>query len=393
MDLTLNPAQLHGRINAIPSKSQSHRLLICAALADKPTVLLCSDTSQDIEATAACLRALGAKICRTAEGYTVEPVRQIPAQAEFPCRESGSTLRFMLPLAGALGIDATFQLEGRLPQRPISPMQEEMERMGCSITRPSHNTIRCAGQLRSGVYTIPGNISSQFVTGLLFALAVLPESSALQVTGTLESAPYVAMTLQALKLFGVDLSSMKTNGAAVLISPGTVTIEGDWSNAAFFLGAKVLGNPVEVCGLYEQSLQGDRVAAALLPMLQEHCVIDASDIPDLVPILSVVAGANKGAVFTGIRRLRLKESDRVATVTAMLTALGGKAEADENTLTVYGTGYQGGVVDAAGDHRIAMSAAIAATVAKNPVTICGAQCTEKSYPGFWAEYQKLGGQL
>lgn len=393
MDLTLTPALLQGRINAIPSKSQAHRLLICAAFADKQTFLHCPDTNRDIEATAACLRALGAQVCRTAEGYRIDPLKKIPEKAELPCCESGSTLRFLLPVAGALGVDTTFLMEGRLPQRPISPLQEEMERMGCRITRPTANTIRCSGKLRCGDYAMRGDISSQFITGLLFAMALLPERSALKITGKLESAPYVAMTLQALQLFGADLSSLETAGNLQLHSPGEIRVEGDWSNAAFFLAAKALGNPVEVSGLSEDSLQGDRAAATLLDALREHCCIDATDIPDLVPILAVVAGANHGAVFTGIRRLRLKESDRVATVTAMLTALGGKAEAEENTLTVYGTGYTGGTVDAAGDHRIAMAAAIAATVAAGPVTIRGAQCTEKSYPGFWEEYQRLGGQL
>ena len=167
MDITIQPGKLCGTVAAIPSKSQAHRLLICAALADKETTLLCPQTNQDIEATAECLRTLGADIRRTEAGYCVTPVSGIPKSAVLDCRESGSTLRFMLPIVGALGVDATLQMEGRLPQRPLSPLWEELERMGCTLTRPTESTIRCCGKLRPGAYTIAGNVSSQFVTGLL----------------------------------------------------------------------------------------------------------------------------------------------------------------------------------------------------------------------------------
>ena len=167
MDITIRPGKLTGLVEAIPSKSQAHRLLICASFADRPTTLICPETNRDIEATVDCLRALGANICRTSDGYVVEPIREYPERATLPCCESGSTLRFMLPIVGALGIDGLFQMEGRLPQRPLSPLWEEMERMGCSLSRPTENTVRCTGKLRSGDYVINGGISSQFVTGLL----------------------------------------------------------------------------------------------------------------------------------------------------------------------------------------------------------------------------------
>ena len=181
-------------------------------------------------------------------------------------------------------------------------------------------------------------------------------------------------------------------GGQSYVSPGTVAVEGDWSNAAFFLAARALGSDVAVTGLAPDSPQGDRAAAALLAGLEEKRTIDAADIPDLVPILAVTAACKQGAVFTNIARLRLKESDRVEAVKDMLRALGGRAEADENTLTVYGTGLQGGRVDGRNDHRIAMSAAIAATVCREPVTVLGAQCVEKSYPQFWDVYKQLGGR-
>ncbi len=392
MDITLYPGKLWGQIQAIPSKSQAHRLLICAAFADRPTAILCPQTNQDIEATADCLNALGACIKRNSEGYHVTPISAIPQGATLNCRESGSTLRFLLPIAGALGVDTTFQLSGRLPQRPLSPLWEEMEKMGCCLSRPTENTLLCTGKLQSGEYEIAGNISSQYITGLLFALSLIPGHSSLKITGPLESAPYVDMTLNALSYFGVNADYHNISGQFPFRSPGKIRVEGDWSNAAFFLAAKALGNKVSVEGLSEDSLQGDRAIAAILQDLDTNITVNAKDIPDLVPILAVVAGAKQGATFTGISRLRLKESDRVATVSAMLEALGAKISATEDTLTVAPAKFVSCTVDSFGDHRIAMSAAIAATVADGPVTIANADCVSKSYPSFWEEYRRLGGK-
>ena len=389
MDITIQPQLLQGELTVIPSKSQAHRLLICAAFADAPTVLHCPETNRDMDATAGCLNALGARITKTQTGYTVCPVEQIPETAKLNCHDSGSTLRFMLPVAGALGVDTTFIMEGRLPQRPLSPMWEEMERMGCRLTRPTTDTIRCTGNLRPGHYSIDGSVSSQYITGLLLALSLLDEPSELEITGSVESKPYIHMTKDAISLFGAD---PEHPGTKCFRSPGSLTVEGDWSNGAFFLAANTLGSRLDIQGLNPNSPQGDRAAAQLLPKLRSsRQIIDARDIPDLVPILSVVAACCHGAEFTNIRRLRLKESDRVASVIAMITALGGKAEADENTLRVFGTGLTGGRVDSVNDHRIAMSAAIAATVCEKPVTILGADCVRKSYPKFFEEYRRLGG--
>ena len=392
MDITIYPAALRGSVDAIPSKSQAHRLLICAAFADRETVLSCPRTNRDIEATAACLRSLGAQIQRTDDGYTVVPIQQIPDTATLHCGESGSTLRFMLPIVGALGVDATFIMEARLPQRPLSPLWEEMERMGCQLSRPTADSLRCQGQLQGGEYVISGNVSSQFITGLLFAAALLQQDSHIRVTGRLESKPYVDMTLEALSLFRVQAKDFHLSGGQCFRSPVFLKVEGDWSNGAFFLAAKALGSTITVSNLSPTSAQGDRAAAQWLERLpREHCVIDATDIPDLVPILAVVAGAYQGARFTGIRRLRLKETDRVATVCAMLQSLGAKTHATEDTLEVFPASYQGCTIDATNDHRIAMSAGIAATVASGPVTVINADSVNKSYPDFWAEYRRLGG--
>ena len=389
MDVTISPRRLAGELTVIPSKSQAHRLLICAAFSDNPTLLQCSETNRDIEATADCLAALGARIIRTDSGYTVFPVETVTERAVLNCRESGSTLRFLLPVAGALGVDAVFTMEGRLPQRPLSPLWEEMERMGCALSRPTADTVRCTGKLRPGTYSIDGGVSSQYITGLLLALSLLEGPSFLEITGKTESRPYIELTKAAISLFGGD---PEHPGEQKLHSPGTVSVEGYWSNGAFFLAANELGSHLNLHGLDMDSPQGDRAILEILPLLRGGTPrISAADIPDLVPILSVAAACNHGAVFTDIRRLRMKESDRVASVIAMLESLGGRAEADENTMTVFPSRLTGGTVDSCNDHRIAMSAAIAATVCTGSVTILGAQCVSKSYPSFWEEYRRLGG--
>ncbi len=390
MDITIYPGKLSGTMQIIPSKSQAHRLLICAAFADRETEIICPETNADISATADCLNALGAKIVRSESGYHVTPINTIPDRAVLNCRESGSTLRFMLPIAGALGVETIFQMAGRLPERPLSPLKEEMERMGCKISRPTQNTLLCQGRLMPGAYTINGGVSSQFITGLLFALTLLDSDCSLKITGKIESRPYIDMTKRALALFGGKINDNFISPSLPLKSPGTVTVEGDWSNGAFFLAANAFGSNIRILGLRDDSPQGDGACRNILDA-EGPIHVSAADIPDLVPILSVASAAKNGGTFTEISRLRLKESDRVASTIAMLAALGICAEADNNTLKIYPGIIRGGTVHSENDHRIAMSAAIAATVADGPVTICGAECVSKSYPRFWEVYKALGG--
>ena len=382
MDITLQPGKLSGAVTAPPSKSMAHRMLICAAFSDKPTELVCRQTSDDITATAEALRQICHFIGKTDYGYEICPWQYEgdpgPYSLWIRCYESGSTLRFLLPIAGALGVEATFELEGRLPQRPLSPLWEEMERKGCKLFWESDHILHCSGKLRPGHYCIDGSVSSQFISGLMMALPLIEGETSLEITGKVESKPYIDMTQYVLDQFSGT-------------HPEQMVVEGDWSSAAFWLAANALGSNICVDGLNNKSVQGDRAIALWLPKLKENVTLSAKDIPDLIPILSVVAAANKGAVFTDIARLRYKESDRVEAIIDMLTNLGGKAEATTDTLTVYGTGLIGGTVHSFSDHRIAMSAAIAATVCKEPVTILGADCVKKSYPGFWDEYAHLGG--
>ena len=385
MDIVITPSKLNGCIKAIPSKSMAHRILICAAFADAETKILCAETNQDIEATARCLRALGADIQRTEGGYLVCPITHFPETADLYCGESGSTLRFLLPVAGAMGVSTTFHMEGRLSQRPLSPLWEEMERMGCVLNRPTCDTIACQGKLMPGEYVISGSVSSQYITGLLFASALIPGKCTLTITGKVESAPYIALTNKVLDIFCADQGTP-------FKSPKVIAVEGDWSNAAFFITANALGNPVQMRGLDMSSVQGDRAVLSLMDVLRQPVHLDCADIPDLVPILAVYAACNEGATFTNISRLRLKESDRVATVAQMLENLGCHTHSTENTLQVFPAQFRSCTIDAANDHRIAMAAAIAATKATGTVTILGAQCVQKSYPTFWDEYRKLGGQ-
>ncbi len=391
MDITIYPRKLSGTLRIIPSKSQAHRILICAAFSDAPVTVICPETNQDIEATVGCLNALGANIHRTENGYQVYPVNVIPQCAVLDCRESGSTLRFMLPICASLGVDTTFQMSGRLPSRPLSPLWEELQRMGCQLSRPTDNTIRCQGKLQSGTYSIDGSVSSQFITGLLFALALLPGENKLLITGKIESKPYIQLTEDVLRLFGVDPTGCCFYGEQVFHSPGTITVEGDWSNGAFFLGANALGSQVTVKGLNPVSAQGDRASAAIMEALSETITISGQDIPDLIPILAVVAGAKQGAAFNNIGRLRLKESDRISSVAEMLQALGAGVQTGEDWMNVSPAPYRSCIIDAKNDHRIAMAAAIASTAASGPITILGAQCVAKSYPDFWNEFTKLGG--
>ena len=379
MNLTLQPRLLQGSLTPPPSKSMAHRLLICAAFSGKEVFLRCGETNDDIVATVSCLQALGANIIQTAAGFSVRPMGQVPEHATLLCRESGATLRFLLPIVGALGVDATFVTEGRLSARPISPLWEEMERMGCKLSRPGENTIRCRARLRAGAYQIPGNVSSQFISGLLLAFPLIDGDCTLQIQGQLASAPYVDMTNEAIQKFRCPL-------------PHVLEVESDWSSGAFWYGANALGSQIHVHGLCPDSLQGDRAITQLLPQLKEFTEISAAHIPDLVPVLAVVAALGQGAVFTDAGRLRLKESDRIESTAEMIRSLGGKAEISADALIIHGTTLKGGTVDSFRDHRIAMAAAIAATVCTEPVTILNAECVSKSYPRFWENYQLLGGQ-
>lgn len=402
MRAEIQPAKLQGTIPSIASKSQAHRLLICAALADRPSKIACATRSADITATAECLNALGAEIHYGQGLFSVRPLGKVRTGATLPCGESGSTLRFLLPVVCALGAEARLTMGGRLPERPLSPLWEELVRHGADLTRPEPDIIQVSGCLAPGEYTMAANISSQFLSGLLFALPLLEGDSTLRLTETLESGAYLAMTEKALEKFGVPCPRKETiyqiPGGRQYTCPenGYVEVEGDWSNSAFWIVAsRICGGTVTVTGLDNQSPQGDRAVVELSARIaQGDAVIDCREIPDLVPVLSVQAAVTPGTTrFINAGRLRLKESDRLASTAAMLRNLGGQAEELPDGLEVAGTAQlAGGQVDSRNDHRIAMSAAVAALACTGPVTVMQAQAVRKSYPGFWEDYNRLGGK-
>lgn len=434
MDLLLHPSELEGNVRAIASKSVAHRLVILAALSDATTDIDCPSSSADIEATVSCMQALGARISRTRLGFRIvgRPRvlrRQLPFRQEvLDCGESGSTLRFLLPIVAALGCGGSFVGKGRLAERPLSPLYEELEAHGVTLSAQGSFPLDVSGRLEGGTFRLPGNVSSQFVSGLLLAAPLVEGPVRIVVSDPVESEPYIKLTMRALAAFGVDVaqSSLELEGRkhtvfevgdATLSSPGSLPVEGDWSNAAFWLAAGA-SSPygIEVSGLDASSAQGDRAILAALALAGARVgrtrasaavrheslrpfEVDVSSIPDLVPPLAAVASRTLGTSrLTHAGRLRLKESDRLATVSAAINGCGGHATVEGDDLVITGgtlTGgtLTGGEVDAANDHRIAMLVAILAAGCTGPVTLRDAGCVAKSYPSFWEDYVSLGGRI
>lgn len=401
MEVTISPGRLAGKVAVPGSKSMAHRGLIAAALADGPSRIQNATPSGDIEATVRCLTALGAEIRREGEDLEVTPLhRRWRERIVLPCGESGSTLRFLLPVAAALGAPARFTGEGRLPERPLGPLGETLIRGGAELSG-FQLPLEVAGRLRPGEYRLPGDVSSQYVTGLLLALPLLEGDSSIRLTTPLESAGYVRMTLQVLAQFGIQVSP-EEGGWRILgnqiYRAADFEVEGDYSAAALFLTANAIGSQVECLGLREDSTQGDRAILRHLETIQSlgggRVEIDLSQCPDLAPALAVAAAYADGeTALTHAGRLRLKESDRLAALSTVLTQMGAEVEEGPETLTIQGKpALDGGVtIEPFGDHRIAMAASIAALGAKAPVTIQNAQCVGKSYPQFFHHMKLLGG--
>ncbi|MEL7601623.1 MAG: 3-phosphoshikimate 1-carboxyvinyltransferase [Bacillota bacterium] len=412
MNVTVKPGLLSGAVATIPSKSDAHRLLIAAALADKPTHIALPSRSRDIDATADCLRALGADIQDEPGGVVITPIIKRGEAIQLDCGESGTTLRLLLPVAAALCKRARLIGRGRLPERPLAELIRCLSAHGVCFDH-DRLPLSLSGELRAGEYSIPGDVSSQYISGLLLALPLLAGDSSIRLTSPLESAGYVDMTLSALSRFGV-IAQTKPGGFFVpgkqaYRSPGCVRAEGDWSNAAFFLAAGAIGKPVTCTGPDAASAQPDRVILELLgrfgadvtwrdgavtvsPAPLTGMDIDVSQSPDLVPILAVLGCAAAGQTrLYNARRLRMKESDRLSAVAAMLRAFGAAVEELPDELVITGGALSGGSVDCCEDHRIAMAAAVAATIAAGETTLTGTECVEKSYPSFFEDFVSLGG--
>ncbi len=405
MNIKITPSQLSGDIEGIASKSVAHRALICASLADGPSKIKINTTSQDIEATVSCLRGMGAFIEQSGNVYSVEPVTEKNALAKIDCGESGSTLRFLLPVICALGLNAEISGRGRLPERPLSPLKEELIRAGASIS--DSFPLAVSGKIGCGEYSLKGDVSSQFVTGLLMALAAVEGESKITLIPPVESRPYIDITLSVLKHFGADITE---NNNVFYIKGGNLkgrdfAVEADWSNAAFWLCSGV-----EVTGLNPDSAQGDKAIINVIESMGgkikynetgikcdvsslHGAVIDASQIPDAVPVIAAVAATAEGeTVICNAQRLRLKESDRVVSTVDMLVSLGADAKETDDGMIINGKpSLAGGRVNSYNDHRIAMAAAVAAAKCKGDVIIEDAGAVKKSYPDFYKDFNKLGG--
>ncbi len=402
MNIKIRPSFLSGSVNIPPSKSISHRALICAALAKGESrikgVLKCEDTV----ATREALETLGAKFRDEDEITIVNGIENPPKKAEIDCRESGSTLRFLIPVAAALGVETVFFGGGKLPERPITPYLEELPKHGVifmSDTMPYH----IAGRLTSGRFTVTGDISSQFVTGLMLALPLTENGGNIMLTSPLQSKPYADITVDCMRNFGIESMQYEGNYAVKSGSyrPCDFTVEGDCSQAAFFAVANMLGGKVEMRELNPNTVQGDRAVFDIIDNMikigsgYSGFDIDASDIPDLVPILTVLAAfADSPSRIRGCKRLRIKESDRLAAISTVLNSLGADVTTNESELVIQGVRrLTGGVCDSFNDHRIAMSLAVASQRCSGELIIKGAECVAKSYPEFFDDFKALGGDF
>ncbi len=397
MIVSIAPCRAAGTVSAPPSKSMAHRLLLCAGLSHGTSTVKNLAQSRDVEATIACLRALGADVILSGDAATVTgcDLRKRTEAAKLPCGESGSTLRFFLPLCLLSDAPATLSGTEKLLSRPLSVHESLCSAQGIAY-KPEQTSVFVRGRLHSGDFSLRGDISSQFVTGLLYALPLLDGDSTITLLPPVESRPYIDLTLAALHTFGIEAdwtgqTTLSVRGNQRYL-PQDVSVEGDWSNAAFLEGLNLLGGNVTVTGLDEHSLQGDHVYRTYFSALQSGTpTLDLSDCPDLGPVLFALAGAQNGATFTGIRRLRSKESDRIAAMQEELKKFGIDTRAEENSLRVFaGLHAPNGVLFGHNDHRIVMALALLCTVTGG--ILAGAEAVTKSFPDFLERLHQLGVQ-
>ncbi len=397
-NVTISPSVLNGSILVPPSKSAAHRAAICSALAGGAPLFDGEAISNDITATCRAMRA----ICGGGDSVRID------------CGESGSTLRFLIPVAAALGLNAEFTGSGRLPERPIGVYLDCLPQHGVSCGTQGGLPLSVSGRMTPGRFVLPGNVSSQFITGLLLALPLLDGDSELTLSSPLESAGYVDMTVEIMREYGVTAQPAE-NGWSIAgrqkYRPCEYRVERDWSQAAFFLAAGALGGTLRLEGLNRDSCQGDRAAERLFrefgartewngsvlsvsPNERKGMEIDASQIPDLVPVLAATAALCRGRTrIYNAQRLRIKESDRLFAMADGLTKLGGRVAETDDGLIIDGVPtLHGGKAEGFNDHRIVMALSVAALKADGSVTVSDAQSVQKSYPAFFEDYNRLGGK-
>lgn len=413
MNIRVFPSQLKGAVTPPASKSFAHRALIAAFLSGEPTVLRGRVSGRDVEATITALRALGAEITVSDNQIVLNGTQKPPNnEVTINAGESGSTLRFLLPVCAAIGAEVEFKGEGRLPERPLSGLNAVLKRGGANLSSDSL-PLKVSGKMTSGIYRIDGSVSSQYVTGLLLALPILPGDNEIILENGLQSASYVDITLSVLRDFGITVEKTKQGffvpGGQRFRAPSEFAVETDWSSAAFMLGGGVLAGDVLVRGLNPESKQGDRKIAELLAHAgadiaweegglrarkSSLCGIDfdCGDCPDIAPIMAVILASAKGeSTITGTNRLRVKESDRLLTTVGLLWGLGISSRQADNALTIVGGRLKGAEFSGGDDHRIAMSAIIGALAAEGESVVLGAECVDKSYPGFLGDISLFGG--
>lgn len=414
-DITIRPSALSGSVQAPPSKSDVHRAIICAALSRGECVVHPVAFSEDILATIDCIKSLGADVRIDGNRVTINSARLFDVEnALLDCRESGSTLRFFIPVAAAGGVSTTFTGKGRLPQRPLGVYTDLLPEHGVECATEGGLPFSIKGQLTSGGYDVPGDISSQFITGLLFALPLLESDSVIHITSPLQSKGYIDMTIAVQRHFGVIIES---EGDDYIIKgnqsyrASEYVTEGDWSQAAFFLVGGALTGDIRVTGIKKNSYQGDKEIVEILKRFGANIEqsddavvckyaelnaieIDASQIPDLVPILAVCAAFAKGRTkIYNAQRVRLKESDRLAAISDCLNRCGAKAEQTDDGLIIDGVeSLDGGFAEGYNDHRIVMSMAIAALKSKSGITVSDRESITKSYSEFFDDYNSVGGK-
>ena len=412
-DAVITSSVLRGSVTAPPSKSAAHRAILCALLARGKSAVRNVSLSDDIRATIGAAEALGARAVFSNGVLTLDSGAGFLPKAEIDCGESGSTLRFLIPVLAALGIEATLTGHGRLPERPIGVYLDCLPKNGVTLKTERGLPLTIGGKLRPGTFLLPGDVSSQFITGLLLALPLLAGDSRILLSTPLESAGYVDMTLSAMADFGVTARPLPDGwlvpgGQRYL--PREYAVEGDWSQAAFFLAAGALGGDLEIRGLRRDSAQGDREAERLFSAFgakigwQGETLtasagtlsgidIDASQIPDLVPILAATAALARGrTVISRAQRLRIKESDRLAAMADGLNALGAQVSPTPDGLVIDGVPeLRSGLARGCNDHRVVMALAVAALRGAGEIRITDAQSVRKSYPDFFEEYNRLGG--
>ncbi|MBE6645943.1 MAG: 3-phosphoshikimate 1-carboxyvinyltransferase [Ruminococcaceae bacterium] len=397
MTATFKPCILHGKIDAPPSKSMAHRYLIGAALSGEKCTLTGIDYNEDILASIDCLKALGANITTENDSVTVDPAKFMTAESPvLECRESGSTLRFFIPLALALGKAVTLRGSERLLARPLGVYEELCKDKGFFFKKEK-NSVTVCGNLAAGSYKLRGDVSSQFITGLIFALVYFSKPSSIEIIPPFESRSYIDLTVSALRAFGADVTF--TDEYKIEVLPAkmhalSAKIEGDYSNAAFLDAFNHIGSDITIENLNPESLQGDRVYSSYFDKISSGIpTLDISDCPDLGPILFALAALKNGATFTGTDRLKVKESDRGAAMHEELKKLGGGLVFGDNVITVpkQTLSYKGDTLDGHNDHRIVM--AMSVILSHIGGSINGAEATRKSYPGFFENIKKLGAEV